>query len=68
MRQDTISYTVPGMTCAHCRAAVTDEVAEVEGVQRVEVDLETKRVTVLGSNLDDARIRAAIVEAGYEAA
>jgi len=34
----------------------------------VDVDLESKRVTVVGSELDDTKLRAAIGEAGYEAA
>jgi hypothetical protein len=37
------------------------------GVDRVEVDLEHKRVAVTGRDLDDTAIRAAIYEAGYEA-
>jgi copper chaperone len=59
-------YTVPGMSCEHCRAAVTTEVGAVAGVSAVEVDLERKRVTVSGEALDDAAIRAAIDEAGYD--
>ena len=61
-------YLVPGMHCGHCEAAVRDEVSAVPGVESVEVDLETKHVDVAGAPLDDAAIRAAIEEAGYEAA
>jgi copper chaperone CopZ len=61
-------YSVPGMSCEHCRAAVTQEVAAVPGVAAVEVDLQTRRVTVLGDDLHDAAIRAAIDEAGYDVA
>ncbi len=64
----TITYTVPGMTCAHCERAVSEELSKVEGVESVEVDLETKVVTVTGEPLDDGPLRAAIDEAGYEAA
>jgi copper chaperone len=63
----TISYTVPGMSCGHCKAAVTAEVSAVAGVESVDVDLETKLVRISGENLDDAALRAAIDEAGYEA-
>jgi len=65
---ETVSYTVPGMHCDHCRHAVSEELGAVAGVESVEVDLETKLVTVLGSGLDDVTLRAAIDEAGYEAA
>ena len=63
-----MEYRVPGMHCAHCVAAVEEEVSAVPGVASVLVDLETKRVQVVGAILDDAAIRAAIEEAGYDAA
>jgi copper chaperone CopZ len=65
---DTSSYTVPAMHCGHCERAVKEEVSAVAGVSDVAVDLETKIVTVSGSAFDDAAVRAAIEEAGYEAA
>ena len=68
MAHETVTYAVPGMSCGHCQAAVTEEVTEVEGVEQVDVDLETKQVTVSGTGLDDAKLRAAIDEAGYEVA
>ena len=39
-----LSYSVPGLSCDHCRTAVTAEVAKVGGVSSVEVDLDTKHV------------------------
>lgn len=63
-----LSYTVPGMSCAHCTAAVTEEVEEVGGVASVEIDLDTKRVVVRGESVSDDAVRAAIREAGYEPA
>ena len=65
---ETKAYTVPGMNCGHCKAAVTQELETVSGVESVDVDLESKLVTVHGSALDDAALRAAIDEAGYEVA
>jgi copper chaperone len=63
-----VTYTVPAIHCAHCGASIKEEVSEVNGVESVDVDLETKLVTVHGEGLDDAQLRAAIAEAGYEAA
>ncbi len=65
---ETRTYTVPGMSCGHCKAAVSEELSAVEGVEAVEVDLETKLVAVTGAQLDDGALRAAIEDAGYEAA
>jgi len=63
-----ITYTVAGMTCAHCKAAVESEVGQVAGVESVDADFETKLVVVRGEGLADDALRAAIDEAGYEAA
>ena len=60
-------YSVPGMHCGHCKTAVTEELQAVAGVEQVDVDLDTKRVAVSGVDLEDASLRAAIEEAGYEA-
>jgi copper chaperone len=65
---DSTTYSVPAMHCRHCERAVTEEISAVAGVTAVDVDLETKLVTVRGESLDDATLRAAIEEAGYEAA
>ncbi len=63
-----LTFTVPGMTCGHCEAAVKGEVGKVAGVTDVAVDLATKLVTVSGSALDTTAIVAAIDEAGFEVA
>jgi copper ion binding protein len=65
---DTLTFTVPGMTCGHCEAAVKQEVGGVTGVSDVSVDLATKLVTVTGAALDREAIVAAIDEAGYDVA
>ena len=65
---ETLTYTVPAIHCAHCALSIREEVSEVDGVEDVDVDLDSKAVTVTGRELDDAALRAAIVEAGYEAA
>jgi copper ion binding protein len=59
-------FTVPGMTCGHCVAAVAEEVAKVAGVTAVDVDLGSGRVTVTSDQpVDDAAVAAAVDEAGY---
>jgi copper chaperone len=65
---DTVTYTVPGVHCAHCEAAIKSEVGTVAGVTAVDVDLERKLVTVSGEDLEDERLRAAIDEAGFDLA
>jgi copper chaperone len=65
---ETATYTVPKIHCAHCAESIKEEVSAVPGVEEVEVDLESKVVTIGGDELSDDAIRAAIREAGYEAA
>lgn len=62
----TSTWTVTGMTCGHCVAAVTEEVSAIEGVESVEVDLETGTVVVTAAT-DPTReqMAAAVDEAGY---
>ncbi len=65
----TATYTVSGMTCGHCIAAVSDELRALPGVTGVDVDLVTggdSTVAVTSeSPLDDDAVRAAVDEAGY---
>jgi len=65
---ETITYDVPAIHCEHCGMSIREEVSEVEGVDEVAVDLDAKIVTVTGHGLDDEALRAAIADAGYEAA
>jgi copper chaperone len=64
---DTRTFTVQGMTCGHCVSSVTEEVQEIPGVEQVDVVLETGAVTVTSSQpLDEAAVRSAVEEAGYQ--
>jgi copper chaperone CopZ len=62
-----IVYAVPDMSCQHCVNAVSVELTRVPGVERVDVDLDSKQVAVYGVQLDDQSLRTAIANAGYEA-
>jgi len=63
------TYTVTGMTCGHCVASVTEEVQEIPGVGKVDVVLETGALTVNSDQpVEDAAVRAAVEEAGYQLA
>jgi copper chaperone CopZ len=65
--RDELAYLVSGMTCGHCKVAVTDEVTKVPGVAAVDVDLDTKLVRIHGTGVEHAAVVAAIDEAGYDA-
>ncbi|OZG25905.1 heavy metal transporter [Williamsia sp. 1138] len=64
-----VTYTVVGMTCQHCVASVTEEVGEVPGVDRVDVDLESGGLSVQATEpVAREQIEAAVIEAGYRLA
>jgi copper chaperone len=65
MDEHTRRYTVTGITCGHCAAAVTEEVSAVAGVESVEVSVDTGTLLVRGSGVGDDDVRAADDEAGY---
>jgi copper chaperone CopZ len=60
---------VDGMTCSHCVASVTEEIAAIDGVKSVSVGLNkggASRVTIhSAAPIDAVRVRAAVEEAGY---
>lgn len=65
----TVVYTVSGMTCGHCEKAVSEEIAAIPGVTSATADAAGGTVTVeAAGELDDALVRAAVDEAGYELA
>lgn len=65
----TSTYHVTGMTCGHCAGSVTAEINRLPGVSDVAVDLPSGRVTVTADQpLDDADVRTAVEEAGYQVA
>ena len=65
----TQTYTVTGMTCGHCVASVTEEVQEIPGVENVDVVLETGSLTVTSAEpVDDAAVKTAVEDAGYQLA
>ncbi len=60
-------YRVPDVSCEHCIAAITGELTKIDGVEKVDVNLDTKLVTVESvEGVSDATLRAGIDEAGYD--
>ncbi|MFE7630648.1 heavy-metal-associated domain-containing protein [Kocuria sp. NPDC057446] len=66
------TVNVSGMTCGHCVRSVTEELAELEGVESVDVDLVAGGVSpvVVTSTreLTEDEVREAVEEAGYTVA
>lgn len=63
----TKTLKIEGMTCDHCKMAVTKALNAIDGAQNAEVDLDsgTATLAITGAVTDDM-IRAAIEDAGYD--
>jgi copper chaperone len=63
----TAIYLTPGISTGHCQAAIIEELARLNGINSVAVDLEARVVRVTAEEIGDAAVIAAIYNAGYEA-
>lgn len=61
----TRTYSVPGISCGHCKSAIEGELSPLAGVASAIVDIDSKTVVVVGE-IDEGAVRAAVDEAGYE--
>jgi len=64
----TVTYTVPAISCMHCTHTIETEVAELQGVQSVKADVNTKKVEIaFDAPADEAKIKALLAEINYPA-
>lgn len=65
----TFTFTIEGMRCGNCASRLDSVLEETDGVYRVVVDLDGKRVTIesLGRAADAQTLSAVIEEAGFGA-
>jgi copper chaperone CopZ len=59
------SIVVKGMTCNHCSSTVKRTLLEINGIENVEVDLNSGNVYVEGNNIDMQKIKSEIEKVGY---
>lgn len=64
----TATYTVPAIHCEHCTHTIEMEVGELQGVQAVKADLNTKKVEIaFDTPADETKIKALLAEINYPA-
>ena len=59
-------FTVEGMTCNHCKSSVEKNLAKLDKIEFVEVDLANNAVIIKGDNIDSAIIEEAVKDLGYD--
>jgi copper chaperone CopZ len=68
VRGETIKAKVNGMVCGFCATGIEKTFKAQPEVKTVNVDLETKLVTVStkeGKTLDDVRLKKLLINSGY---
>ncbi len=67
MTSDTRVFSVPSISCDHCKNAIETELGSIDAIQSVTVDVDSKTVAVAGGAADEI-IVAGIEKAGYQVA
>ena len=66
---NTVTYSVPNISCGHCVHTIQSELIDLEGVKEVRASAETKTVVVaFDSPADEAKIKALLAEINYPVA
>ena len=61
-----VKFKIQGMTCSSCSSHVEKALNSLEGVLKVEVDLEDKKAVIeMEKEIEDSRILEVIEEAGF---
>ncbi len=62
----TIKFTVPEISCDHCKSTIIDTLSTVDIIELVEVSIETKDVTLKSSEeIDLDLVKSLLDEQGY---
>jgi copper chaperone CopZ len=59
-------FTVEGMTCNHCKSSVEKNLAKLDKIEFVQVDLANNAVIIKGDNIDNNVIEEAVKDLGYD--
>lgn len=66
---NTVTFTVPNISCQHCTHTISMELSEIKGVSKVDADVDTKQIKVTYEPpADEAALRTALAEINYPAA
>ncbi|OQA17189.1 MAG: COP-associated protein [Chloroflexi bacterium ADurb.Bin360] len=65
---NTVTYTIPNISCKHCVHTIKMEVSELEGVSSVEADPQTKQAVItFDAPATEEAIKALLAEINYPA-
>ena len=65
----SVTYTVPNISCKHCTHTIAMELSEIQGVSKVDADVQTQLVKVDLEDQDNEQvIRNTLAAINYPAA
>ena len=59
------AYLITGMTCNHCKQTATEAIENCTGVEKVEIDLDSGKAYIQGSDINDDEIITSIKSVGF---
>jgi copper ion binding protein len=64
----TVTYSVPAISCGHCTHTIETEVSDLEGVQSVKAEIDTRKVVItFDTPASEEKIKALLAEINYPA-
>ena len=64
----TVTYSVPAISCGHCTRTIETEVSELQGVQSVKAEIDSKKVVItFDAPASEEKIKALLAEINYPA-
>ena len=64
----TVTYSVPAISCGHCTHTIETEVSDLQGVQSVKAEIESKKVVItFDAPASEEKIKALLAEINYPA-
>lgn len=64
----TVTYSVPAINCMHCTHTIETEVSELQGVQSVKAEIDSKKVVItFDAPANEEKIKALLAEINYPA-
>ena len=61
-----VTYSVPNISCHHCTHTIAMELSEIEGVAKVDADVDTRLVTVeFDDPATEGQLRATLTAINY---
>ncbi len=69
LAEKTIKIKCTEMSCEACKRSITKSINQLEGIKKLDIDLESKIITVVidESKTDEQSVLNAVIGAGYDA-